>query len=63
MGSYPAFDVPIMTAELPFRVVAPDFPGFGLTREIFFFLHLGIKQYSMYVMDYGAPVGYRLATK
>jgi pimeloyl-ACP methyl ester carboxylesterase len=25
--------------------------------------HLDLKQYSMYVMDYGAPVGYRLALR
>jgi pimeloyl-ACP methyl ester carboxylesterase len=25
--------------------------------------HLGLKKYSMYVMDYGAPVGYRLALR
>jgi len=63
-----------------FRVVAPDYPGFGLTTMLdhkkysytFENLmnvvdglveHLGLKQYSMYVMDYGAPVGYRLALR
>jgi len=25
--------------------------------------HLGLRKYSMYVMDYGAPIGYRLALK
>lgn len=25
--------------------------------------HLGLERYSLYVMDYGAPVGFRLATK
>jgi pimeloyl-ACP methyl ester carboxylesterase len=24
---------------------------------------LGVKQYALYLMDYGAPVGYRLALK
>ncbi len=62
-----------------YRVIAPDYPGFGysampersqfaytfanyaslvdkLTRQI------GVDRYALYVMDYGAPVGYRLAT-
>jgi len=61
-----------------YRVIAPDFPGFGhsdapdharfdysfakfadlmdkLTKS------LGADRYSLYLMDYGAPVGYRLA--
>jgi pimeloyl-ACP methyl ester carboxylesterase len=61
-----------------YRVIAPDYPGFGysampdraafaytfdryaaaieeLTRE------LGLGRYALYVMDYGAPVGFRLA--
>ena len=63
-----------------FRVVAPDYPGFGLTTMLdhkkysYTFENLmnvvdglvenlGLKQYSMYVMDYGAPVGYRLALR
>src|SRR5215471_16785526 len=61
-----------------FRLVAPNYPGFGLTsmpdhKEFSYTFenlmnvvdglveHLGLKHYSMYVMDYGAPVGYRLA--
>jgi pimeloyl-ACP methyl ester carboxylesterase len=61
-----------------FRVVAPDYPGYGLssmpdhktfayTFENFarivdrFVESLGLTKYSVYVMDYGAPVGYRLA--
>ncbi len=63
-----------------YRVIAPDYPGFGyssapdhtqfpytfekyadivdkLTRQI------GVSKYALYVMDYGAPVGYRLALK
>ncbi len=61
-----------------YRVIAPDFPGFGasdqpspdgfeytfenLTR-IFDELttRLGLSRYALYVMDYGAPVGFRLA--
>src|SRR5712692_9515606 len=61
-----------------FRVVAPDYPGFGqssmpentkfaYTFESFANIveklvdGLGLAKYSIYVMDYGAPVGYRLA--
>ncbi len=63
-----------------YRVIAPDYPGFGnssmpsveefdysfdnLARVIAAFTEkLGLTRYSLYVMDYGAPVGYRLATK
>src|SRR5262245_65973396 len=61
-----------------FRVIAPDYPGYGqssmpdhkafeftfenLARVVDGFVgSLGLKKYSMYVMDYGAPIGYRLA--
>lgn len=63
-----------------YRVIAPDYPGFGqsampdrskfaytfdnysqvvdkLTRQ------LGVNRYALYVMDYGAPIGFRLAAK
>ena len=63
-----------------YRVIAPDYPGFGnssmpsveafdysfdnLARVIEAFTEkLELQRYSLYVMDYGAPVGYRLATK
>ena len=63
-----------------FRVIAPDYPGFGqssmpdhkayaYTFENYADIvdklaeQLGISKYSMYVMDYGAPVGYRLALR
>jgi len=63
-----------------YRVIAPDYPGFGESdapdhkKFAYTFGHyadlvdalmgqLGAKQYAMYVMDYGAPVGYRLAIK
>lgn len=61
-----------------FRLIAPDYPGYGqssmpshdqfaysfenLTRVIDRFVEsLGLTRFSMYVMDYGAPIGYRLA--
>ncbi|MBV1691527.1 alpha/beta hydrolase [Novosphingobium sp. G106] len=63
-----------------YRVIAPDYPGFGQsdapdhTRFAYTFQHyadivdslmgqLKAERYAMYVMDYGAPVGYRLALK
>ncbi len=63
-----------------YRVIAPDYPGFGYSDApdhktfTYSFAHyadmvddllgqLGARSYAMYVMDYGAPVGYRLALK
>jgi pimeloyl-ACP methyl ester carboxylesterase len=63
-----------------FRLVAPDYPGYGNssmpTVDEFeytfdnlalvidkFTAKVGLKKYTLYVQDYGAPVGYRLATK
>jgi len=58
------------------RVIAPDFPGFGFTVSPSPFEHtfdhlarvvdgftdiIGIGRYAVYVFDYGAPVGFRLA--
>jgi pimeloyl-ACP methyl ester carboxylesterase len=62
-----------------FRVVAPDYPGFGHSsmppRDRFaytfdnlarvveeFTAQVGLTRYALYVQDYGAPVGYRLAS-
>lgn len=62
-----------------YRVIAPDYPGFGNSgtpdRDRFAYTFenyakivekliekLGLDRYALYVMDYGAPVGYRLAT-
>jgi pimeloyl-ACP methyl ester carboxylesterase len=61
-----------------YRVIAPDYPGFGHSevpdraKFQYTFAHvaaivdallsrLNAKRYALYVMDYGAPVGYRLA--
>lgn len=62
-----------------YRVIAPDYPGYGHSsmppREQFaytfdnlakvidgFTAQVGLTRYALYVQDYGAPVGYRLAT-
>jgi pimeloyl-ACP methyl ester carboxylesterase len=62
-----------------YRVIAPDYPGFGQSEapdrtqfrysfarfaELMDALltRLGANSYALYVMDYGAPVGFRLAT-
>jgi len=61
-----------------FRLVAPDYPGYGQSsmpdHKSFSYTFdnyaeivnqlvegLGINKYTIYLMDYGAPVGYRLA--
>ncbi|MGD9714156.1 MAG: alpha/beta fold hydrolase [Thermomicrobiales bacterium] len=63
-----------------YRVIAPDYPGFGQSaapsRSEFRYTFdnfaklvdgltekLGVSRYALYVMDYGAPVGFRLAAK
>lgn len=61
-----------------YRVVAPDLPGFGLTRADQGFQYTfdnladvidaftsakGLTRYAIYVFDYGAPVGWRLAVR
>lgn len=68
--------IPVLSDR--YRVIAPDYPGFGQsaapahTEFAYTFAHyaslvdgllqhLGVTRYAMYVMDYGAPVGYRLA--
>lgn len=62
-----------------YRVVAPDYPGFGhssmpphdefaytfdnLAKVIDDFTEaVGLTKYALYVQDYGAPIGYRLAS-
>jgi pimeloyl-ACP methyl ester carboxylesterase/uncharacterized protein YciI len=63
-----------------YRVIAPDYPGFGHSgvpdragfRYTFDHLaevidkllgQLGVGQFALYVMDFGGPVGYRLALR
>jgi pimeloyl-ACP methyl ester carboxylesterase len=63
-----------------YRVIAPDYPGFGYSeapdRSGFQYTfdnyaalieglteHVGAKRFALYVFDYGAPVGFRLAAK
>ncbi|TXG00628.1 alpha/beta fold hydrolase [Massilia arenae] len=61
-----------------YRVIAPDLPGFGLTRTDQSFKYTfdnladvidafttakGLQRYAIYVFDYGAPVGWRLAVR
>jgi pimeloyl-ACP methyl ester carboxylesterase len=63
-----------------FRLIAPDYPGFGFSDApspdafAYTFDHLadvvekfvgalGITKASLYVQDYGGPIGFRLATK
>jgi pimeloyl-ACP methyl ester carboxylesterase len=62
-----------------YRVVAPDYPGFGHSsmpaRDKFaytfdnvagvvekFATTVGLTKYALYVQDYGAPIGFRLAS-
>src|SRR5215475_3535813 len=57
-----------------FHIVAPDLPGFGQSemppREKFGYIArvierftdvIGLDQFAVYVFDYGAPTGFRLA--
>jgi pimeloyl-ACP methyl ester carboxylesterase len=59
-----------------FHLVAPDLPGFGFTQSPAGFAYsfealarvvagftdaVGLERYVLYVFDYGAPVGFRLA--
>jgi len=63
-----------------YRVVAPDYPGFGHSsmpaRDTFTYTFdnlariveeftgtLGLTKYALYVQDYGAPIGFRLASR
>ena len=63
-----------------YRVVAPDYPGYGHSampsRDAFAYTFdnladvidgfagaVGLTRYALYLQDYGAPVGYRLASR
>jgi pimeloyl-ACP methyl ester carboxylesterase len=59
-----------------FRLIAPDYPGFGYSdaprTNTFdaladavegFCLALGLERFALYMFDFGAPVGFRLATR
>lgn len=63
-----------------YRVIAPDYPGYGLSDapSVSEFTYtfdnlsvvveklinqLGVDNFVLYVQDYGAPVGYRIATR
>ncbi|EHK18906.1 uncharacterized protein TRIVIDRAFT_43515 [Trichoderma virens Gv29-8] len=63
---------------LTYHVIAPDFPGFGFTKSPATFPHtfdniadvmegfldaLNIHEFAEYIIDYGAPVGLRLAVR
>ena len=68
--------IPVLASQ--YRVIAPDYPGFGHSdmpdRAQFSYTfanlaattdalltRLNAQRYALYVMDYGAPVGFRLA--
>ncbi len=70
--------IPVLSDR--YRVIAPDYPGFGMsaapdhTKFAYTFAHyaalmdellirLRAERYALYLFDYGAPVGYRLALK
>ncbi|PTB64767.1 alpha/beta-hydrolase [Trichoderma citrinoviride] len=68
----------IPALALTYHVVAPDFPGFGFTKIPTQFPHtfdniadvmegfldaLNIQEFAEYIIDYGAPVGLRLAVR
>ncbi|MEV0404009.1 alpha/beta hydrolase [Actinoallomurus sp. NPDC050550] len=68
----------IDTLGADYRLIAPDYPGFGHTEapEDFaysfdrladvtegFVQRLGLSRFVMYVFDFGAPVGFRLAER
>ncbi|MEN1704397.1 MAG: alpha/beta hydrolase [Planctomycetota bacterium] len=78
-SSHMFHDLIPMLAE-DFHIIAPDYPGFGLssapahTEWDYTFDNIagvvdellerrGFDRYVLYVMDYGAPVGFRIATE
>jgi pimeloyl-ACP methyl ester carboxylesterase len=70
--------IPLLATR--YRVIAPDYPGFGASempeRSKFAYTfaryadivdnllqQLKVSRYALYLMDYGAPVGFRIALK
>ena len=68
--------IPLLATK--YRVIAPDLPGFGFTEAPAGFKYtfeslaetisefidaLSVSKFSMYIFDYGAPVGLRVATQ
>jgi pimeloyl-ACP methyl ester carboxylesterase len=66
--------IPLLAVK--YRVIAPDFPAFGFTEAPADYVYtfenltktftefvdaLKLTRFSMYVFDYGAPIGYRFA--
>ncbi|MEU9107259.1 alpha/beta hydrolase [Streptomyces xanthophaeus] len=64
--------------DVPYRLIAPDYPGFGRTETPAGFTYtfdrladivegftdaLGLERFALYVFDFGAPVGLRLAAR
>ncbi|MFB6811158.1 alpha/beta fold hydrolase [Streptomyces sp. NPDC056387] len=64
--------------DTPYRLIAPDYPGFGRTEAPDGFTYtfdrladvvegftdaLGLDRFALYVFDFGAPVGLRLAAR
>ena len=60
-----------------YHVIAPDYPGFGQSRALTgtstfdrladvieaFTMAKGLDRFSLYMFDFGAPVGFRIATR
>ncbi|MCJ1678966.1 alpha/beta hydrolase [Streptomyces sp. APSN-46.1] len=64
--------------DTPFRLIAPDYPGFGRTQTPQGFTYtfdrladivegftdaLGLDRFALYVFDFGTPVGLRIAAR
>jgi pimeloyl-ACP methyl ester carboxylesterase len=69
--------IPLLAAK-GYRVIAPDLPGYGFTTVPKDYVHsfdnlgttidafasaLALQKYAIYIFDYGAPTGLRLALK
>ena len=73
-----AYDGLIERLAKSWRVIAPDYPGYGFSATPSgapwtfdwladvtnaFLEDLGLERYAMYMFDFGAPVGFRIAEK